>query len=218
MSKRKRTEQSSLSGLIADKPFLCCIIGRPSSGKSYLCRRLLLDFRGWRGKFDRIIFISPTWNDQYNSLWGVLSPEGIKVYDKLTDSLLQKIIDEQRSNEGNLLVIFDDVCQKLKHVSASLVDLFVSTHRHLRMSLCFLNQKISQLPTLVRSDCSIWCVFQAVSERELNALHNEVSIINKKDFLETFYRITQKKYGFIVLSQIDGKIEVRDGFSDRKEW
>lgn len=213
--KKHKFEDKVLHGLIVDKPHVTLIIARKGSGKSSLLLDLLLNPRGYCYKYDRIIFISPTFEAQYRNkgLWSALNPKGIRVVTLLNDEILQEIISEQEALvEENVLVIFDDNSEKLRHLDPDLVGTFISNSRHLRISAVFLLQKLTQCPTVVRASTDVFISFSACSEVELSSLFREVSVFEKKQFLKLFREITKTPFAFLTISVIGGKITFYDKF------
>lgn len=182
------------------------IVGKKGSGKSNLFLQFLLNPNGYCQKYDRIIFISPTFRAQYEILWSKLDPKGIRVYDEVTQDLLAKLIEEQEQNELKTLVCFDDNGEELRHVAQSELNRFISNSRHLRLSCVFLCQKMSQVPTVVRANCDCFVVFAACAQVELEALYREVSIVEKRRFLQLFHEVTQQEYAFLCIAMQKGKI------------
>src|SRR5690242_5392430 len=72
----KKSTKPPRLGLITDEPHVTMIVGKKKSGKSHLFCELLLDPQGYNKKYDRIIFISPTFRTQYEKLWKALDPKG----------------------------------------------------------------------------------------------------------------------------------------------
>ena len=182
------------------------IVGKKGSGKSKLFCDLLLDPQGYNKKYDRIIFISPTFRTQYEGLWKALDPKGITVYEEVSDKLLAQIIDEQFATGKNCLVVCDDCGESLRHIPQDDLNKFISNSRHLNLSVVFLCQKISQMPTIVRANTDCFIVFAACSQIELDALFREVSIVDKKQFLHLFRSVTDKPHAYLCISVIAGKI------------
>lgn len=183
------------------------IVGKKGSGKSNLFLQFLLNPSAYYRKYDRIIFISPTFRAQFEILWHKLDPKGIQVYDEVSQGLLAEIIHEQESNGLQTLVCFDDNGEQLRHLAQAELNRFISNSRHLRLSCVFLCQKISQVPTIVRANTDCFVVFAACAQVELEALYREVSIVDKKRFLELFRETTQHEFAFLCISVQRGKIK-----------
>lgn len=196
-----------LNGLISAESHITMIVGKKGSGKSNLFLQFLLNPNGWFRKYDRVVFISPTFRAQYEILWNKLDPKGVRVYDAVSQPLLADLIAEQETNNLTTLVCFDDNGEELRHVGQADLNRFISNSRHLRLSCVFLCQKISQVPTVVRANCDCFVVFAACAQVELEALYREVSIVDKKRFLDLFREVTQHQYAFLCISVQKGKIK-----------
>lgn len=189
------------------------LVGRKGSGKTQLCLKLLLE--PLRGVFDRIIIISPTFQAQFAQVWCKLDPKGVTVYEQVTEKLLLGILREQ-AEEGacKLLLISDDNGEDWKHVSPILVNKLISNSRHLHISCLFLAQKMTQLPTIVRANSDVFCVFQATSWLEQTALFNEVATCDRRSFDLMFHSATKEQYSFLVASVIEGRLRFYRSFLD----
>ena len=203
----KRAKTTPLLGLINDKPHITLIVAKKGSGKSHLLLRFLLDPHAYYKKYDRIVFISPTFKTQYDSLWCALASKNIQVYEELSTSLLEKITRDQNNTDTNVLVISDDEGEAWRHLDPSVLNSFISNSRHLRVSMVYLLQKITQVPTVVRANADCFIVFAACSELELNALYKEVSTVDKQTFLSVVRHVTSEPYAFLCISMQHGKIE-----------
>lgn len=182
------------------------MVGKKGSGKSHLFLKLLLNPQGYCCKYDRIIFVSPTFRTQFEGLWKALDPKGIKVYEDMSDGLLAQIISEQETSDTTCLCVFDDLGEIWKHIDQSVLNRFISNSRHLRLSMVFLAQKLSQLSTIIRANTDCFVTFSACSQIELEALYREVSVVEKKQFLSMFRVVTRERFAFLCISIIGGKI------------
>lgn len=197
-----------------DRPSCTCIIGRKGSGKSHLLANLLRDPRGFKKKFHKIIFISPTFATQYDSLWKCLDPEGITVYEEVSDRLLDSILLEQKKNPEPTLLVMDDIADALRtQVDQNTLNLLIANSRHLQLSICVLSQKLTMLPTLLRSQTDTYIMYAACSYIEVEALAREVSTMPKKEFLEFFHTATAAPYAFLCIGVYKGgKVELHPNF------
>jgi hypothetical protein len=196
-----------IHGLINDRPAITCIVGRKGSGKTQLALKLLTTPSALCGVYDRIILVSSTFKSQYESVWSKISPKGIDVYEELTDNLLQCIITRQQNREDNLLLVSDDLGSDWRQcVSQSIVNKFISNSRHLRISCVFLLQKLTQAPTIVRSNCDCFVAYQANSHLDQTALFCEVGSCDRRSFDKMFRQATEEQYSCFVASVLSGKL------------
>ena len=90
----------------------------------------------------------------------------------------------------------------------------ISNSRHLNCSIIALLQKLSQAPTILRSNADVFIVFSACSIRERDALHSEIGTVDKKVFEKMFNECTSEQYSAFVASIIDGKIGFYKNFEN----
>ncbi len=202
MNKREtEKEPPPLLGLMNDDGAITLIVGKRRSGKTSLALRLLLDKRAFKNKFDRIIFFSPTFRGQYQKLWRALKPDGITVHEEVTDQLLQNVIDEQNADlDVATLLVFDDIADQLKHINTTVLGMLVCNSRQINLCMLVLSQKITNLPTVLRSQTDSYVAFGACSHREIMALADEASTVPRQQFVELFTRATAEPYNFLVIS------------------
>lgn len=193
------------------------MVGKKGSGKTTLFLKLLLDERGYCKKYDRIVFFSPTFKAQYAKTWSKLSSTGITVYEEVEIALLQQLMEEQLGSEKNLLVVFDDVSEILRHLDPQTINKFISNSRHMNLSCVFLCQKLTQLSTCIRCNTDVYVCFAAMAEIEISSLFREVSVVNKQQFVKMFRHVTMTPYAFMAIRILNGKIEFFENFQKRIE-
>jgi hypothetical protein len=198
-------------GLIVEKPHITLFVGRKGSGKTQLLIKLLKDKDGYRGVYEQVIIVSPTFKLQ--PVWKQLSPEGISIFESFSDAVLEKIYKEQQSNVNTLLIL-DDNGDDLRKVSPSIFNKLISNSRHLNCSIIALLQKLSQAPTILRSNADVFIVFSACSVRERDALHSEIGAVDKKTFEKMFNECTSEQYSCFVASIINGQIRFHKNFKE----
>ena len=111
-------------------------------------------------------------------------------------------------------MILDDNGDDLRKVSPSIFNKLISNSRHLNCSIIALLQKLSQAPTILRSNADVFVVFSACSIRERDALHSEIGTVDKKTFEKMFNECTSEQYSAFVASIIDGKIGFYKNFEN----
>lgn len=131
-----------------------------------------------------------------------LSPEGITVFETLTDGVLEQIYSvlEKKPKDEHVLLITDDCGEDLKKCKPNLLNKLISNSRHLGVSLIGIFQKLSQSPTIWRSNTDTFVVFSATSTREIDALWNEIGVNSRAEFHKMFHATTQGPYSFFVAS------------------
>lgn len=214
--RKKRKKTRNWLGIINEKPHFTIILGKKGSGKTQLALKLLLDPNGYCGRYSKIWFFSPTFRAQFESVWCVLDKKGIVVYEKVTAALLKRVIDEQEADDTGkqVLCVFDDNGEHLRHIDPEVVNTFVSNSRHYRISSVFLSQKMTQLPTIIRENADVYISFAALSYIGVQALWKEVALVEKKRFMEVFREATAKQYSFLCISSTGGQTSLYKNCSE----
>jgi hypothetical protein len=190
-------------GLIHSAPHVSIFCGRKGSGKTFLLLQLLKDIDGYKNKYQNVIIVSPTFRLQRT--WDSISPEGITVYESFSEEILNKIYNEQQPHI-NSLIILDDNGEDLRRINQKVFNKLISNSRHLNCSIIVLVQKLSQAPTILRSNGDLFACFAATSTRETDILHSEIGILEKKEFHRMFVDATKDQYSCFVVSMQKGKL------------
>lgn len=154
----------------------------------------------WAQRYDRLVIFSPTIAHQ--TVWEGIDLSDVETFSSVTNAHLQGICAEREANYAttSLLVVFDDMGEDLRHVDQSLLNKAVSNSRHLKLSMVFLNQKLTQSPTVVRTNADTFLIFSSSSFCELDALWREVSCVDRKQFSALMRQATSDDYGCLVCS------------------
>lgn len=158
----------------------------------------------YKGIYDEIIIISPTFDAQYDTVWSKISSEGIKIVKDVSDDTINSVLQLTNDRETNHLVICDDIGEELRHIDQKILNMTISNSRHTRTSFVFLHQKISQSPTIVRANTDVFIVFGSNSYLEREVLWRECSVVEKRAFFEVFNQHTKNSFTFIVFSSTCG--------------
>lgn len=165
--------------------------------------------------YDRIVIISPTYLLQ--AVWKSLDPAGIDVYLEYNCAVIAQLMSQQTNNpNSNLLVIFDDLSADIARdkLSKKILNKFICNSRHLRTSLIWLAQKLTQIPTWARTNADTFVSFSSLSTREKDSLYAEIGVIDRKDFDKMFTQATAQPYTYFVATFKDGHIRY---FASSKE-
>lgn len=113
------------------------------------------------------------------------------------------------------MIISDDMDESWrKSVDQQIVNRMISNSRHDDLSFLFLSQSIVQLPTICRRNCDCFILFGACSYQEIQEIYQEVSLLKRGDFWDTFSTVTEKPYAFLVITIQRGKIIMYDSFKE----
>jgi hypothetical protein len=201
-------------GLINDKCHVTLFVGRKGSGKTQLLLKILKDKDGWRNVYQEIIIVSPTFKLQH--CWQTISGEGVTVYESFSEETLDKIYKDQKPSVNSLLIL-DDNGEDLRRVNQTVFNKLISNSRHLNLSIVALLQKLSQAPTVLRSNADSFAVFSACSQREQDILWSEIGILDKKTFQKIFSDSTSEQYSCFVASMLKGKLHFYKNFTTEYE-
>ena len=96
-----------------------------------------------------------------------------------------------------------------------LVNKIITNSRHCNLSLCFLVQKMTMVPTIIRSNADCVVAFATSCHREFEAIYNEFSHCSKRDFHKFFVEATKEPYSFLVCCVQNGKVEMYINFQEK---
>ena len=199
----ERIPKKTHLGLINDSPHITCLIGRKGSGKTHRMLKLLRDKDGWKNVYREVIIISPTFKLQ--DAWNSISPEGVVVYEEFSEETLSSIYEQQNSKIASLLIL-DDNGQDIRSINQAVFNKFISNSRHLNCSIIALLQKVTQAPTILRTNTDCFVVFAATSTRERDVLWAEIGILDKQAFASMFNDATIDQYSCFVATMQKGKL------------
>jgi hypothetical protein len=196
-----------LPGIIRYKEHITILAGRKGSGKTHLCLQLLRSERAWKGVYDEIIIISPTFLLQ--PIWTSISSTGITVHLGFTEQIISDLMIKQEKNQQRVLLILDDLGEDVHHCKEAKATFhkLIANSRHLHISIVWLCQKLTQSPTFFRANTDVFVSFASLSTRETECLYNEISICDKKRFHQMFRDCTESQYSFFAATFQNGKLE-----------
>ncbi len=204
---QKKTTKPHKWLISPDEPFLLSVVGRKNSGKSQLVSRYLRDPEAFKSRFDKIIFISPTFTLQ--ATWSGLKGN-IHVYPEISTELLDHIISEQSNNRDvRTLVVIDDIGDALrKTIDTTTANRFVSNSRHINVSIICLVQCLMYLPPPFRSQTDMWVFFGSCSRKEVDKLWADVAVCKREVFDVMFHQATKEPFSWLsILVRKGGKVE-----------
>ena len=205
----------------AETGFVNCIIGKVGSGKTYSTIELLTDIRGWRGDYDVIYIFSSTYLIQ--PIWKKVSGN-LKVFLKYDSQAIETLMEEQKDiiengGERSVAILFDDLGtsvlkNKDENAQENLEKLVISC-RHLRISVLWLGQHFSQVPTYVREQCKSFISFGSMSHRELKKFHSECGVVSMKEFELLYNSAVQKPYGKFICTSVKGQTSYYSNYEQK---
>ena len=186
----------------------CCVISGPSgSGKSTSLYSIMTKRKknkkrqSYRKVFDKIYIISPTMasasmkNDPFkdipkNQVYRSLTLEGL--------TKLEEVIEENREEGLNSVVILDDVGSQLKKSKAIEKKLtqLIQNRRHNYTSYFILIQKFRDLQTGVRNNMSHFLFYKPKTQPEKTAISDELFPFKKHKFDQLFNYVFENSDNF----------------------
>ncbi len=187
-----------------DEPFVMAIIGRRGSGKGHLCLDMLKHF--YRGMFDFIVWISPTFQMQAMTL-NLEDNTGVVVFTEWRPEIITSLYlylgprnkgDREGREKEQCLLILDDVGLKGKKGRLSeQLDEIAFTSRHYGVSVIEMTQRITLLTTSVRSQLDALIMFREENPRERINLMSSFGFGTKQDFFRVIDEKTAEKYSVV---------------------
>ena len=202
-----------------DESFVMLIAGRRGSGKTTLLAKLLCSKAAWKGKYDKIVVISPTFNltPQFKcfdtSEWDVhLKYDG----EIIKDLLASQSADFRINKRPRVLLVLDDLGKSSRKVKASETDyleVLACNGRHVDISVVFLGQQLNQMNGALRSNADFILFFASHSLRDNLLLFNDVGKGEYKHFRDRVEELTKERYSFFCVKNSGGRLLYHQNFT-----
>ena len=195
--------------------FAMAVVGRRSSGKSFLVTDLLKYF--YKGTFDFIIWISPTFQLQDICTTGLSDCTGLIVIPDWKPEILMVLFShmftrnvnaekEGRQKERALLILDDVGLLAKKGKLSEQLDNVAFVSRNYGVSVIEVGQRITLLTTSMRSQLDALLIFREQNPQERINLFRSLGFCDKKAFHDTIDRHTDEKYSFIGIRNLSGQL------------
>jgi hypothetical protein len=190
--------------------FFSIVLGMAGGGKSSLIQSLLSDPNAYKCKFSRIYWFSPSVNTLDEKFREKLCN------DRLFTSLepLPEVIEELKSFEGDVLMIFDDMVRQIQENSKIFMPLAFNRRHILKrggISLMVVSQKTRSIPLFLRSAVdSLYLVGGSLrNKRELDAVFEDYtsSFMDRDEYdMITRHIAESHKHPFMFVRVDQGKV------------
>lgn len=183
-------------------PFIGVVNGGVRSGKSNVLMNFIYNKEFYHETFDKIIFISPTVNNDITLKHLAEDDDIIKIDDELDnlDSILKTIVETKEDNEDEkkeyYLIILDDCLGYIK--PRSYASYLCSRYRHFKLSLIFTSQNFRSIPNIIRTNATFYLIFRTTNKKEEIKYEEEFSGIFK-NWDELYEEGTSEPYSFLYL-------------------
>jgi hypothetical protein len=201
---------------IPSLPFRICAIGKTGSGKSGILGNILLRKDFYRDDFkpENIFIFSGSLQGDHKLKMMIEQLEipdsncfseydediGNTIYDMLVDNYNEKI--DKKKPPQNSLIIFDDLgfsnLQNRNAQKNSFIDRLFSNGRKFLISTITLNQRITQLLTSARAQCSSLFLWSPTNH-DLAIIEQDFNYVEKKKFIDMVRKNTKSRYDFLVI-------------------
>ena len=198
-----------------------------------------LILRHYRGCFERIYVFSPSVD--IDSAWGPVK-EYVRVqlgvrdneqcfFHEFDHAALEKIVAEQheltlalKAKKGNkhlfnILVCIDDFSDDpavLHNQGKNVLNTLFTRGRHQNISCWISAQKLTTISTVIRTQTQFYCIGRLRSQKELQALLEEISATYPVKTLQRLYDIaTQQPHGFLYINLTTNPPEFYSQFTHR---
>ncbi len=183
-------------------PFIGVINGSVRSGKSNILINMIYNDEFYKDSFDKIIFISPTVNNDITLKHLSEDEDVLKIDSDLEnlDDILRTIVETKEKDEEELnkyyLIVMDDCLGFIKQ--RSYVSFLCTRYRHYKLSLIFTTQNFRSIPNIIRQNATFYLIFRTTNKKEEAKYCDEFSSIFDK--WEELYEIeTKEPYSFLYL-------------------
>ena len=180
-------------------PLAMCIIGKRRSGKT----KLLIDMlnsKYFKKTFDQIFLFSPTVS--LDKSFESVKNEAVVGYDFYSEEVIEDILKLQKmkgDNRKDILIILDDLAEKLKGRRGNVLEQLATKGRHFNCSFIFTSQKYNAIPTVIRNNTDEIIFFRVSNNQELKTISEEYQSKDLTiDFEDLLYSQT-KGYDYLLI-------------------
>ena len=203
-----------------DEAFVMLVAGRRGSGKTTLCSRMLCCKAAFRGKFDRIVIISPTF--YLTPQWKTFDTSEWDIHLSYDPQIIKELIDSQSATfrftkRPRVLLILDDLSKSSRKVKASETDyleVLACNGRHVDISCVFLCQQLSQCCGSLRSNADFILFYASHSLRDNLLLFNDCGKGDYKSFRDRVETLCSERCSFFLVKNSGGRLVYHQNFTE----
>ena len=183
--------------VIPDKPFRMIISGRSGCGKTTLMMKLIKPSIEMK-RYDEIVIVCPSYS--FDPAYNMINSHGIRkmkatVCSKNLIRLLLKVCQIKKKR----LIIFDD-CMGTEGINSREFQKLIIMARHLSTSIIATTQKVTGMPTTMRTNTEMMIAFKTDNEQEIKTLYDNFGDKTKKDFKKRFEAIGYQDNAYVKLN------------------
>ena len=218
---------------ILDHPHRMLIVGDSGSGKT----NALLNLIHNQQDIDKVyLYAKDLYEDKYQYLINKSESVGLKHFndpktfnDYSNDmrDVYKNINNYNPDKENKILIAFGDMIADMinnKKLNSLVTELFIRGRKQ-NISLVFITQSYFKVPKDVRLNTTHFFIMKILNKRELQQIAiNLSSDINTKDFIQIYWKCTDKPYSFLVIDTtlpLNNPLRYRKNFNithDDNKW
>lgn len=216
--KDKKEKIYKKKGILPDLPFRLLAVGKSYlAGKTNFITNLLLKDEFYKNDFngEYIYIISPSISTDNklktiirqfdipdSNLFDDYDPQILEeLYDFIKDDYNEKLNDNEKI--PYYLIYFDDISfsGKLKGSQSKIFNKFFCNSRHFNASIISTTQKLSDISTTARENCSCAILFNLATKKEMELMELSFNHLQtKKAFINMYLDNTKEKHSFIIVN------------------
>ena len=181
---------------LVNKAIIIC--AKRNSGKSYLCRYLVMENQG---NFNEIFVVSLT--EDYNNFYkSFVKTENIFTIfqNEWLEAFFQKLKNMAKTNNNKkICLILDDCGSNIDFKKNSVIESFYTLGRHINLTIIINAQYIYQVSPAIRNNADYIMIGQQNSQAlELLADEYLYGTINRKEFKQLYHNSTTDYYFMVI--------------------
>ena len=199
-----------LPNIFPKNNFIMLIHAPPRSGKSVLIMNMIYnDTFKLKKVFDKIVFLSPTLENDKTLRHLYNDDDVIKIYDykdlENIDGIISGILDDQKENNSkeSVLLILDD-CVGLLGNNSTELNRLCTRYRHFNISMIITSQNYKSFGVLMRNCASHWVFFNTQMLKERKKICEDMN--SYPNFEGHYNKAVEKRYSFIYIDMNELKL------------
>jgi hypothetical protein len=186
--------------------FYYYIVGKSGSGKSTVMMNIVCRFH--KKRFDRIFLVSPSFATLEDNPFKEHLPTD-QLYDDLEEDVLAEILERIKDSGEKVLLILDDVQDKIKGGIERTVKRMINNRRHIagkggNLSIIITSQVFNNLALSIRKSADVVIMFGSKNSAEIESIQREfLSVVPKDKLTEIWDYVYKAPHDFLLIKPND---------------
>jgi uridine kinase len=186
--------------------FYYYIVGKSGSGKSTVMMNIVCRFH--KKRFDRIFLVSPSFATLEDNPFKEHLPTD-QLYDDLEEDVLAEILERIKDSGEKVLLILDDVQDKIKGGIERTVKRMINNRRHIsgkggNLSIIITSQVFNNLSLSIRKSADVVIMFGSKNSAEIESIQREfLSVVPKDKLTEIWDYVYKAPHDFLLIKPND---------------